>query len=132
MGAGRPRKIEEEFDRWHIGCLCEHEHRMIERGAAMERIEERPEREKVRAALKRLDQKRRRFVKGAPAWELQKLSTEIDKIGRYFSEPYRRPKGCRAAIIAKIAKQTGHHPRMVTRCWVEYRAMRREIDAAEK
>src|SRR5215510_11668282 len=39
-GAGRPRKIEEEFDRWHLGCLCEHEQRMIARGAAMERIEE--------------------------------------------------------------------------------------------
>ena len=123
MGAGRPRKIKEEFDRWHLGWLCEHVQRMIRRGAAIERIEERPEWEKVMAARKRLDQKRRRFVKGAPAWELQKLSTEIDKIGRYFNEPGRRPKGCRAAIIAKIAKQTGHHPRMVTRCWVEYRAM---------
>src|SRR3954471_10008628 len=37
----------------------------------------------------------------------------------------KRPKGYRADIIAVVARDFGASPRMVTRCWVEYRARRR-------
>jgi len=39
--------------------------------------------------------------------------------------PLRRPKGYRADIISDVAADWGTTERMVTTCWVEYRARKR-------
>ena len=131
-GAGRKRKITNPLERWSVGELCSS--KWIEEAERQEdkRIEERPRQHPDRAVYKRLDQLLRRFtnVTNAPAWEMQKLWAEVEKIeksGRYRNI---RPKGCREEIISTVAKDTGHPRRMVQRCWVEYNAWIRQITPA--
>jgi|SRR5262245_27431077 len=118
-GAGRPRKIERDPDRQLIGQLCEMRH--IEEKQRRRGEETRPHSVKV---MDRLSQKLRRIgLKNVPAWEMQKLRDELNRSLRKGDlRYYRRPKGCRGAIITIVAKETGCPKRMVQRCWVEYRA----------
>ena len=136
-GGSRPgagRKALHPKIRQRVGAICEEAFRVLATAQAARRMEEGSRRKRLRAELVKLESKRRRFKGNAPAWEIEKVSKAVDRIGRYFSEPIRRPKGHRAAIVAKTAREHGLTERMVTRCWVEHRArlkrLRVELDVS--
>jgi hypothetical protein len=125
-GAGRKRKIVNEAERLLIvGQRCNVKWLEEAERQADQRLEERPQQHRARAVFKQLDQKYRRFHGAPPAWELQKLFSEVEKMEPHYRNI--RPKGCRDAIISMVAKETGYPKRMVQRCWVEYRAWLRQI-----
>lgn|SRR5262245_32807099 len=141
IGAGRPLKIA-IHERWSVGLRCEE----LRRGC-IGTPQERLHRDKVReiksaehqeaeAAFNRLDQRRKRFADinkedgtrrlTSVPWDLKNLYAEIDKKGRLHQIVY-LSNASRAEIISEVAKETGHTKRMVTRCWVECRAMLKRL-----
>jgi len=128
-GAGRKRNTERALERVRVGHLCERKQLVEQVRQARGRLERRPEWQKAQKTLQGLFEKNkhRRLVNGLPDWEMKIRDTERAEHDRVLERELarvHRPKGHRSAIIAEVAKETGHSERMVRLCWVEYRADR--------
>jgi len=116
---GRPRELSFQ-QRLAIGVFCEEQHSIAGRRAALKSIagdSKRQERRKRQMKMRRL---RRQFPAGLPAtarFSLEKVSREMDEIGRAYSAPLKRPKGARSAILQRAAKKFKVPVGTADKCW---------------